>query len=90
MKKFIFSAIAMVAFSGSSMANTIDFKEEIKTETLDTGGPSRSDSLDGFVGCLAASNAVRETAQDLGITNETHVDALANAAFDACVATIKK
>lgn len=35
MKKFIFSAIAMVAFAGSSMANTIEV-ETVKMKTVET------------------------------------------------------
>ena len=29
MKKLVFTAIAMIAFSGASMANTIEVKEEV-------------------------------------------------------------
>ena len=86
MKKFIFTAIAMVAFIGSSMANTIDYKTET-FKSFDNENQLRvGDS--GAKGCLAASNSIRETCQNLCIDEDTAND-IANAAFTACMEAIK-
>lgn len=88
MKKIIFSAIAMIAFAGSSMANTIKIDESLNIESVYSGRPVNSIGS-GAIGCLAGSEAVRETAQEMGLS-EDQSDKLANASFNACMDTLKK
>lgn len=78
----------MVAFAGSSMANTIELDESFGTESTYSGGPATSIGS-GAIGCLAGAEAVRVIAQDMKLSVDQQ-DKLANGSFTACMDAIKK
>ena len=93
MKKVIFSAIAMIAFVGTSMANGIAEKEvEIITskvfvlESVDSGTPVVGS---GIKECVQVSAAVRNKANELKLAEEI-VDELAWTALNACLDATRK
>ena len=73
MKKVIFTAIAMIAFSGASMANT----EEVKKVT-------ENDDLDVRANCMQEAMAVYNELSSAGI-EESECQYEANAAYGDCI-----
>jgi hypothetical protein len=54
MKKLFFSAVALIAFSSVSMANTIDLEEIEVTPTCATQAAMDTDNYEQAYGCLSS------------------------------------
>ena len=83
MKKLFFTAIALVAFSGVSMANTIEVKElVIQTEEFSPGegSPVRPD-----LRCAFVSFGVMMRAYSAGLFTDEEVSVMAGIAYNVCM-----
>jgi hypothetical protein len=84
MKKMIFTAMAVLAFSAVSMANTIEVKEEV-VENKDSKVKGTIVRLTVFADCYSKAVAYLERYDRYNRNSQAHNEAVYNAYLDGCL-----